>query len=46
MATGYPGAWELTVALLRHWFAEPHLLADGRFFAWYAHQRRAVETAI
>jgi type III restriction enzyme len=46
VAAGYAGASELTAALLRHWFDEPHLLPDGRFFAWYAHQRRAVQTAI
>ncbi|MBF6589095.1 MAG: DEAD/DEAH box helicase family protein [Ktedonobacterales bacterium] len=46
VAAGYPGASELTLTLLRHWFAEPHLMPDGRFFQWYAHQRRAVETAI
>ena len=46
VAAGYPGASELTQDLLHHWFDEPHLLPDGRFFLWYGHQRRAVETAI
>ncbi|MGI8915333.1 MAG: DEAD/DEAH box helicase family protein [Chloroflexota bacterium] len=46
VAAGYPGSSELTLALLQHWFAEPHLLPDGRFFQWYAHQQRAVQTAI
>lgn len=43
---GYPDSSELTRVLLRHWFGEPHLMLDGSFFQWYAHQRRAVETAI
>ncbi|MDP9364529.1 MAG: DEAD/DEAH box helicase family protein [Chloroflexota bacterium] len=43
---GYPGASDLSRALLDHWFAEPHLRPDGSFFLWYPHQRRAVETAI
>ncbi|MDP9358236.1 MAG: DEAD/DEAH box helicase family protein, partial [Chloroflexota bacterium] len=46
VAAGYPGASELTRSLLSHWFGEPHLRADGSFFLWYPHQRRAVETAI
>ncbi|MDP9359609.1 MAG: DEAD/DEAH box helicase family protein [Chloroflexota bacterium] len=43
---GYPGASELTRGLLAHWFGEPHLRADGSFFQWYPHQKRAVETAV
>lgn len=43
---GYPGASDLSRALLDHWFGEPHLRPDGSFFLWYRHQRRAVESAI
>lgn len=43
---GYSGASDLTSTLLRYWFGDPHLLADGSLFMWYPHQRRAVETAI
>jgi len=46
VAGGYAGASEVTRILLRHWFGDPHLLADDTLFQWYAHQRRAVETAI
>lgn len=45
-AAGYPGASDLTRMLLRHWFGDPHLMPDDSLFLWFAHQRRAVETAI
>jgi type III restriction enzyme len=45
-ASDYPGVSDLTQALLRYWFGEPHLRANGAFFLWYPHQQRAVETAI
>src|SRR5690242_11616133 len=45
-AAGYPGASDLTRVLLRHWFGDPHLMPDDSLFLWFAHQRRAVETAI
>jgi type III restriction enzyme len=37
---------DTTRALLDHWFSTPHRMADGSFFGWYPHQRRAVETVI
>jgi type III restriction enzyme len=37
---------DTTRTLLDHWFSTPHRMADGSFFAWYPHQRRAVETVI
>src|SRR5262249_26694741 len=46
VVAGYPGTSDLTHMLLRHWFGDPHLLADDSLFQWYAHQRRAVETAV
>ena len=35
-----------TGTLLEHWFHTPHRMADGSFFAWYPHQRQAVETVV
>ena len=48
--TGYAGASQTSVALLRHWFETEHLLenADGSLspFRYYFAQREAVETVI
>jgi type III restriction enzyme len=47
---GYPGIAETSRALLRYWFATPHVMenADGTTweFRYYFAQREAVETAV
>ncbi len=44
---GLPGITDTTRNLLSHWFPpDPHRLADGRKFEYYASQREAIETLI
>ncbi len=43
---GYAGASETTQTLLNHWFHSDHKLRTGQPFAYYAAQRKAIESLI